>query len=154
MKKTLVLLLTALLLCTLTVPVFAGDVEEYMSQAKEFEAEESWTAAGLAYRDAFSEYTDMNEFTDAVKAGVSSIIAFATQSRIAAESGDWSNVARLCRYVSEMCSNVEDYVNRNTGSTLSEGNLTIVLCVAGVAAGLVGGFLLGRRKKPAKGAEE
>ena len=36
-----------------------------------------------------------------------------------------------------------------TGSTLSEGNLAIVTAIAGLAVGLIGGFVLGK-KKPAK----
>ena len=37
--------------------------------------------------------------------------------------------------------------NAALGSTFSEGSLTIVLCVACLAVGLVGGLLLGKKKK-------
>lgn len=42
----------------------------------------------------------------------------------------------------------------NTASTLSQGNMTIVCTVAGVALGLVGGLLIGKRKKKITAEEE
>ena len=37
--------------------------------------------------------------------------------------------------------------NQNTASTLSEGNLAIITAVAGVAIGLIGGLIIGKKKK-------
>ena len=42
---------------------------------------------------------------------------------------------------------LKNTVSGDTASTLSEGNMTIVLCVACLAVGLVGGLLLGKKKK-------
>ena len=35
-----------------------------------------------------------------------------------------------------------------SGSTLSDGNMTIIFTIVALAIGLCGGFVLGRKKKP------
>ena len=60
------------------------------------------------------------------------------------EGHDYAYICRRCRREAPS----------GSASTLSEGNMTIVCTVAGVALGLVGGLLLGRKKKPTAAAEE
>ena len=51
----------------------------------------------------------------------------------------------------DLANAMQGYINDLpvTGSTLSEGNLAVVTAVAGVALGLVGGLLIGKKKKSA-----
>ena len=46
-----------------------------------------------------------------------------------------------------VCKNCGEILNSRSGSTLSEGNMTIVVGVAALAVGLLGGFVLGRKKQ-------
>ena len=48
-----------------------------------------------------------------------------------------------------VCKNCGEILNSRFGSTISEGNMTIVVGVAALAVGLLGSFVLGRKKQKA-----
>ena len=53
-----------------------------------------------------------------------------------------------CSDCGETLSFSEITAPENTGSTLSDGNMTIIFTIAALAIGLCGGFVLGKKKKP------
>ena len=48
-----------------------------------------------------------------------------------------------------ICVNCGEILNSHAGSTISEGNITVVCTVAALVVGLLGGFVLGRKKQKA-----
>ena len=71
---------------------------------------------------------------------------------------DYESVYR-CRWCDKEAP--EGYVPQGQGSandpaasTLSQGSVTILGCMACLAVGLVGGLIIGRKKKPAKASEK
>ena len=65
------------------------------------------------------------------------------------QDGVWRVTAHLHAYpeYDTCCGEAYLWGDTGTGSTLSEGSIAIITAVAGLAVGLVGGLLLGRKKK-------
>ena len=157
-------------------PALTADA--YMKAGECYEKAECFSSAGSAFDHAASQYEEAGDSASATnaykKAGAAymkdecgdSAESFAKAGDSYLKARDYAAVAyaymkagecylktdrfsAAAYYFSEAASAAREKADESTGSTLSEGSLTIICTVAAAVVFGLGGFFLGRKKKPA-----
>ena len=141
MKKFVSMLLAAVMLaamlCIFAVNVSADEADDRMNEAARYENAGQYGDAAGAYLDAANLYDLADDYASATDAYVKAGECFI-------KSGDFSAAGDSFYYAAQAA---WKKAKNPTASTLSEGNLAIITAVAGIAVGLVGGLVIGKKKK-------
>ena len=141
MKKFVSMLLAAVMLaamlCIFAVNVSADEADDRMNEAARCENAGQYGDAADAYLDAATQYELADDYASATDAYVKAGECFIKR-------GDFSAAGDSFYYAAQAA---WKKAKNPTASTLSEGNLAIITAVAGIAVGLVGGLVIGKKKK-------
>ena len=141
MKKFVSMLLAAVMLaamlCIFAVNVSADEADDRMNEAAQLENAGQYGDAADAYMTAATQYELADDYASATDAYVKAGECFI-------KSGDFSAAGDSFYYAAQAA---WKKAKNPTASTLSEGNFAIITAVAGIAVGLVGGLVIGKKKQ-------
>ena len=152
MKKLASILLTAVMLaamlCIFAVNVSADVADDRMNEAARCESDGQYGDAAIAYMTAAIQYESADDYASATDAYVKAGECFI-------KSGDFSAAGDSFYYAAQAA---WKKAKNPTGSTLSEGSLTIIVGIAAAVVFGLGGFFIGKavgkKKKPATAGGE
>ena len=171
MKKLASLLLTVALLatmfCVFSISASAETVEDYMTAGAVLKSEGRHEDAADAYMKAGECYEKAGDFTNAAvafnsaasqynaaKDDASAAEAFIKAGKCFEKANDLSNAKTAFGRAALAAQDKVNKLGRSTGSTLSEGSLTIIVGIACLAVGFLVAMFIFKKKKPALASGE
>ena len=140
MKKITILFITMVMICAMSMPVFAGyreDAESYEENGNYWLEKEDYHSAGTMFEWAADAYCNVPDYNKAIELYDNALAAYEKSEKDETLSIEYCN------------KNKNDCLGRisSAGTILSGGNLTILV---GIAAALVFGllgFFVGRKSR-------